>query len=232
MQYGNEWISYPYDGQSICINPVYFDEWEDYNFFPVKENNPTIGYNPFSVNSYGTINGYVYDIYENPVNNAILNYLGVNQNLFQSDENGFFQRNNIHGRNYLLKLLIDDTLFGEQFITVEPDSTTTVNFYTTYIPQAANENKLSTPNKILSNYPNPFNPFTTIKFNASNAHNAKIEIFNSKGQKIETYNFNGALLQSENSFTWNATNQSSGTYFYRLEIDGKVIKNKKMLLLK
>ena len=38
----------------------------------------------------------------------------------------------------------------------------------------------------LQNYPNPFNPSTTISFNAENAEDAEIIIYNLKGQKVRT----------------------------------------------
>ena len=44
----------------------------------------------------------------------------------------------------------------------------------------------------LGNYPNPFNPTTTISFNLSNEQNEQIElvIYNLKGQKVKTININ------------------------------------------
>ncbi|MEA2095338.1 MAG: carboxypeptidase-like regulatory domain-containing protein [Candidatus Cloacimonadota bacterium] len=102
----------------------------------------------------------------------------------------------------------------------------------------------------LSNYPNPFNPETTIYFettslrNASarqaNLHeNSRIEIYNLKGQKIKSIPviLSDAQHCIEGSVIWNGTNQnnqpvSSGIYFYQLEIDGKIAAKSKMMLLK
>ncbi|NQV17307.1 MAG: T9SS type A sorting domain-containing protein [Armatimonadetes bacterium] len=89
----------------------------------------------------------------------------------------------------------------------------------------------------LSNYPNPFNPSTTISFNISrkDAKHAKIEIYNIKGQKIKTL-LAGNLEKGTHSVIWNGMDSNnkpvaSGIYFYKLSA-GKETAMKKMLLLK
>ncbi len=89
--------------------------------------------------------------------------------------------------------------------------------------------------QILYNYPNPFNPITTIYFTTENAKNAELIIYNLKGQKVRTFNCHPELV--EGSIVWNGTDEnnqpvSSGIYLYRLINDGKIIKTKKMLMLK
>ncbi|MBC8485858.1 MAG: right-handed parallel beta-helix repeat-containing protein [Candidatus Cloacimonetes bacterium] len=85
----------------------------------------------------------------------------------------------------------------------------------------------------LQNFPNPFNPSTTISFTAEGAENAEIEIYNLKGQKIKQY----SIFNNQSSTTWNGTDEnnqavSSGVYFYRLNINGKTEAVKKCLLVK
>ncbi len=91
----------------------------------------------------------------------------------------------------------------------------------------------------LSNYPNPFNPTTTISFslNTENTEDTELIIYNLKGQKIRTFNCHPELVEGQSSIVWHGTDQagkpvSSGIYFYELKVDGKTIKSKKMLLLK
>ena len=88
----------------------------------------------------------------------------------------------------------------------------------------------------LSNYPNPFNPSTTISFNLTteSTENSELIIYNLKGQKIKTF----TVLPSGNngSISWDGTNSndqpvSSGIYFYKLNA-GKETAMRKMLLLK
>lgn len=90
----------------------------------------------------------------------------------------------------------------------------------------------------LSNFPNPFNPSTTIEFNLPQSfETAKIEIFNIKGQRVKTFS-NLQITQSSNhQITWNGTDEnhksvSSGIYFYQLKVNKIVMKSRKMMLLK
>ena len=80
------------------------------------------------------------------------------------------------------------------------------------------------------NYPNPFNPSTTIQFSIPEQSFVKLEVFNSLGEKVST-------LASENlkagtyEFEWNAKGLSSGVYFYRLSTEN-FNQTKKLLLMK
>jgi len=86
------------------------------------------------------------------------------------------------------------------------------------------------------NYPNPFNPTTTISYNLGDAiSNPKIDIFNIKGQIVNSFDLEER--EGENQIVWNGTDKnedkvSSGVYFYRLINDNKSIQTKKMLMLK
>ncbi len=88
----------------------------------------------------------------------------------------------------------------------------------------------------ISNYPNPFNPSTTIEFSIHNDSNIDLSIFNIKGQKIKTL-ANNDFTKGNHSIVWNGDNDSgnsvsSGIYFYNLNINGKTEALKKCLLLK
>jgi len=90
------------------------------------------------------------------------------------------------------------------------------------------------PSQILKNFPNPFNPITTISFNLPiNITNPTIEIFNIKGEKIRHY----SILDFQSSIVWDGTDSnqnqvSSGVYLYRLTSGEGVLISKKMLMLK
>ncbi|MBN1968759.1 MAG: M20/M25/M40 family metallo-hydrolase [Candidatus Delongbacteria bacterium] len=83
---------------------------------------------------------------------------------------------------------------------------------------------------ILGNYPNPFNPETTIRFNVRCSANFKVSIYNIAGEKLEEL-----LDQRLDSGTYNirydGSNFNSGVYFYRIESEG-YFKTGKMLLVK
>ncbi len=105
------------------------------------------------------------------------------------------------------------------------------------------ENLLPTTNYQLSNYPNPFNPSTTISFeiNTGNTEDTELIIYNLKGQKVKTFSVILSEVEGRGnkqySVSWNGNNDynqpiSSGIYFYKLRIDGKDINSNKMILLK
>jgi len=88
----------------------------------------------------------------------------------------------------------------------------------------------------LSNFPNPFNPSTTIKFSVQNDSNINLSIYNIKGQKIKTL-ANNEFTKGNHSIIWNGDDfsgkaVSSGIYFYKLNVNGKTEIIKKCLLLK
>ncbi|RPI13137.1 MAG: T9SS C-terminal target domain-containing protein [Ignavibacteriae bacterium] len=85
------------------------------------------------------------------------------------------------------------------------------------------------------NYPNPFNPSTKIKFEIpSNVKremsNVKIVIYDVIGKEITTL-VNEQLSPGTYEVEWNASNNPSGVYFYKLHADG-FTDTKRMVLVK
>lgn len=80
------------------------------------------------------------------------------------------------------------------------------------------------------NFPNPFNPITTIRFTTPVSGIVKLSIFNSLGERIELLT-NGFLEAGFHKVNWDASNYSSGVYYYRLE-SNNYSSIKKMILLK
>jgi len=88
----------------------------------------------------------------------------------------------------------------------------------------------------LSNYPNPFNPLTTIKFNLIESGKVKLIIYNIKGQKVKTL-IKGTQQSGSYTIIWDGKDDSgkqvcSGIYFYKMKTDDKTIATRKCLLLK
>ncbi len=88
---------------------------------------------------------------------------------------------------------------------------------------------------LLQNFPNPFNPSTTIRYVLPKASEVEITIFNTLGQKIRTYQWSHQL-PGNHQLIWDGRNQhnhtmASGMYFYRLKA-GDFIRVKKMLLIR
>jgi hypothetical protein len=80
------------------------------------------------------------------------------------------------------------------------------------------------------NYPNPFNAITDIEFSLPAQADVRLEIFNMLGQKVATM-VDGVLPAGYHTASWNATNEASGVYFYRLTAGG-LAKTNQMTLLK
>ena len=88
--------------------------------------------------------------------------------------------------------------------------------------------------ELVGNYPNPFNPCTTIEYTIPKRADVKLSIFNINGQKIKTL-FSGKQDRGNYQMKWNGTNDDylrvpSGTYLYILKIDDTVVSNKMILL--
>lgn len=85
--------------------------------------------------------------------------------------------------------------------------------------------------KLLQNYPNPFNPSSEITFELPEAADVRLHVFDVLGRQISTL-VNEKLSSGLHTSRFNASNLSSGVYFYTLEINGVAIDTKKMILLK
>ena len=66
------------------------------------------------------------------------------------------------------------------------------------------------------NFPNPFNPVTTIKYNIKNPIYVTLKIYTLSGREIETL-VNGFKAAGEYEISWDPKALSSGVYFYRLQ---------------
>lgn len=85
------------------------------------------------------------------------------------------------------------------------------------------------------NYPNPFNPSTTIQFSLKERGHVSLEVFNILGQKVKTL-VDNELTPGAHSVAWNGKdnkgqNLPSGVYFYRMK-SGRYTSTKKMIMMK
>ena len=78
------------------------------------------------------------------------------------------------------------------------------------------------------NYPNPFNPSTTISFDTPKAGVYKITVYNAAGQKVTE--ISGVATVGTNTVELNLSGNSSGVYLYRLEAEGYSATRKAVLL--
>ncbi len=89
--------------------------------------------------------------------------------------------------------------------------------------------------ELCGNYPNPFNPTTTIKFNINEGKKVSVNIYNIRGQKVKSLT-NDYYNAGTHTLVWNGTdnnnkNVSSGIYFFKMKA-GSYTRTKKMILMK
>ena len=118
-------------------------------------------------------------------------------------------------------LYIDNIQFTEESISaIEPVS----------------DHKVVKQYKLYSNYPNPFNPTTTLKFDVpQNTRNVELSIYNILGVKVKTL-YSGSVNAGQYTSVWDGTNEAgevmpSGVYFATLKTEN-FSQTIKMMLMK
>jgi len=126
-------------------------------------------------------------------------------------------------------MIVTDTFTSYSQITYSYEAINSVN--------AEDEQVYIHSHNSVTNYPNPFNPSTTITYNQSTDINEDVQIviYNLKGQKVKQYSADN-LAGKQYSVVWDGTDQtnkpvSSGIYYYNV-ISGNIALTKRMLLIK
>ncbi len=148
--------------------------------------------------------------------------------------------------------LFDETIGTQYIYEYEYIPYTTYKFYITTVNQQEMESDASeiveyttvdadgdlvpSVTELYGNYPNPFNPTTTISFSVAQTSSlVNVKIYNIKGQKVKQL-VNEILPAGKHTVIWNGKDSNgkqaaSGIYFYKLK-SGDFEKSRKMLLLK
>lgn len=109
----------------------------------------------------------------------------------------------------------------------------TINFYMTgvgVIGIEPNGNSIPQAFSLGQNYPNPFNPSTTISVDVPRTTMVKLSVYDMLGKEIEVL-VNTELKAGKYKALWNASNYSSGIYFYRIQTS-EFTDTRKMILVK
>jgi len=117
----------------------------------------------------------------------------------------------------------------------EPIDNQIFGFTTDQDTHEKEENILPLTTELLGNFPNPFNPETTIEFSLKQSGNISIDIYNIRGQKIRSL-INEFMISGTHFVVWNGLDDfghtvGSGLYFYRMSTD-EYVGVKRMTLLK
>jgi Secretion system C-terminal sorting domain len=96
-----------------------------------------------------------------------------------------------------------------------------------------NEVEIGIPDRfeLSQNYPNPFNPSTKINFSLPSDSKVSLKIYDISGRLVSTLINNEFKTADYHTIGFNATNLSSGTYFYSIQTD-KNSETKRMVLIK
>ena len=110
----------------------------------------------------------------------------------------------------------------EENVVVTIDETTVVNFSLQSLTNAGTP--LPAVTTFSGNYPNPFNPTTTLMFSLHEDSNVSLDIFNVRGQKVKTL-VRKPMKSGYHTIEWNGTddnnrNVGSGVYFSRFHSEG------------
>ena len=84
--------------------------------------------------------------------------------------------------------------------------------------------------RLYNNYPNPFNPTTIIRYSIPEASFTSIRIYNELGKEVSAL-VNETKSAGTYEVEFNASNLSSGVYYYKLQA-GSFTETKKMILIK
>lgn len=206
---------------------------------PGVPNGPrTVDIGAYEYNSVysGGINGYVYDSVSGlPVDCVKIEI--VNKMPEFSDSLGCFQYPSGAGI-YSVKVSrwdYQDLIIPNVVVTLGEDTILNIPLVRTNV---ANDDNTQSPEPTdfgLANFPNPFNPTTTISFIAPQAGTTKLSVFNIKGQRVITLH-DGFLTKGQHRIVWNGLDErgsavSSGVYFVRVEING-TSQTHKIILIK
>lgn len=139
---------------------------------------------------------------------------------------------------------IDQITFADESLLIHLTSTAVENFGIVEIDRITFCEDLSVeelvefvskiPIRLLGNYPNPFNPETTISFEIAQPGRTIAEVYNVKGQKVRVL-LDEMLGTGSHSIVWDGRNDrnrkvSSGMYLYRVSVNGAELYSRMIML--
>ena len=121
--------------------------------------------------------------------------------------------------------------FDSKENAIESDRPLLKVIYTPSIGVITRINDLPIRYDLKQNYPNPFNPVTNISYSIPLLGNVSLVIYNLLGEEVSRLVDDKQRQVGEYIASWDASNMTSGIYFYRLQA-GDFVRTRKMVLLK
>ena len=100
-----------------------------------------------------------------------------------------------------------------------------------YSPVVLVDNIIPVSYSVSQNFPNPFNPSTIIKYQLPQNSFVSLKVYNSLGQEVATL-VNDMVNAGSHEVQFNASNISSGVYYYVINAGNNFVQTKKMILIK
>jgi len=135
-----------------------------------------------------------------------------------------------HTYTYTDASAANGTTYSYGLNVVNNDNTvTTTSFEVTATPSFSNA--IITEYALHQNFPNPFNPSTSLTFDVVEKNFVSLKVFNAAGQEVGTV-ANGEFEAGRHVVSFDAGNLPSGLYFYTVKVGNAFSATKKMLLVK
>jgi hypothetical protein len=150
---------------------------------------------------------------------------------FGKEDGNYNVRNIPYGTYEIVAQKIGIEHAFSQVVTIDPFNNEITGINITFNISGVDE-EIAQPEEFIlyPNYPNPFNPSTTISFFLPHNMDVKIIVSNILGENVKTL-INEELSQGNHSLVFNADGLSSGVYFVMLKA-GDLLKSQKIVLLK
>lgn len=234
------------DGPAKIIIPCFFGCFQ-LDLYLKPDSVLNIEYQIYDVGAQKVIQTAFQAIIDGKVNSMLYDTLG------QQWVSGFRVRglrtytfNAVKGQKIITRMianmtaLFDSTQFYWYLVSVSagfPDSAAFRNAYndlpasvSNITTSVARESPILKTFTLEQNFPNPFNPSTTIHYTIPTEEEVSLRVFDLLGQEVATL-VNGRQLAGAYTSGFDGTHLSSGIYFYTLQA-GNFVETKKMILMK
>jgi len=182
------------------------------------------------------VSGIVVDEEGEPIRQAIVQITTIPPDYAPTDNNGAFIFTSIPGNaNYTVTSTRYSFIDKSVSISTGADNYDVGTIVMVVDPHSEADLTMPAITLLGTNYPNPFNPSTTISYNLAREGFVTIDVYNIRGQRVKTL-LQGIHKAGSGKIVWNGQDDighdvASGLYFYRMQT-GDYSAVRKMLLLK